>query len=322
MMTMCIHHIVTTITRDCHLGSVTYAESRMPPRMSGIQMSQSQARDEVEQRRYTAYVARDAGSRYAALALRHHVFVDEMGAVLHTPYPGLDWDEVDAYCDHLVVRDNRTGNIVATTRLLSSEAAAQLGRFYSEHEFQLGDVLGQQGRFLEVGRTCVDTSQRGGLALPLLWKSIADYAATGQYDYLMGCASIQPGPAGFNIEGLYRQLVAEQLGPEHLGVRPLREVPSELRSDFGDVSIPPLLKGYLRLGAWICGEPCWDPDFNVMDVFILLPVDRLKQRYVRHFFESPPQGRSMAPVAQPVPSIPGGIELAVLNTESHALTLN
>lgn len=274
-------------------------------------MTQIQARDEVEQRRFTAYIAKDAGSRYAALALRHHVFVDEMGAVLHTPYPGLDWDEVDAYCDHLVVRDNRTGQIVATTRLLSCDAAAQLGRFYSEHEFQLQGVLAQTGRFLEVGRTCVDTSQRGGLALPLLWKSIADYAATGKYDYLMGCASIQPGPAGFNVDGLYRQLAEEQMGPKNLDVRPLRAVPLELRTDFGDLSIPPLLKGYLRLGAWICGDPCWDPDFNVMDVFILLPVERLKQRYVRHFFETPVHAANVSAVSHPV-----------INTEPHALNVN
>ena len=96
-------------------------------------------------------------------------------------------------------------------------------------------------------------------------------------------ASIPPGLSGFSVAAVYRQLTLDQLGPDSLQVRPRRPVPESLRCVRDESGIPPLLQAYLRLGAWICGEPCWDEDFNVMDVFILLPIERLAARYERHF---------------------------------------
>lgn len=237
-------------------------------------------------RRYTAELARNPESILASQALRYRVFAEEMGAHLHTRVEGLDWDEIDDFCDHLLVRDNHTGEVVAATRLLADSQARRLGRFYSEGEFDLKHVLALPGRFLEIGRTCVSPDRRGSVVLGTLWNGLAEYVHEGRFDYLMGCASIPPGPSGFAVEAVYRQIDPAQFGPASLGVRPRIEVPRERRCVKDESGIPPLLQAYLRLGAWVLGEPCWDEDFNVMDVFILLDLSRMQSRYERRFIAS------------------------------------
>lgn len=237
----------------------------------------------ARKRRFEIEVAKDSATIMAAQALRYRVFAEEMGAVLHSPVAGLDVEELDVYCDHLVVRDRTTGAVVATTRLLSDEGAARAGRYYSESEFHLDGVLSMSGRFLEVGRTCIDSNYRSGAPLALLWNGLAEYAVRGGFDYLMGCASITSGPSGFAVDAVYRQIEPEQRGCASLAVMPRNPLPTYKRCARDESGIPPLLKAYLRLGAWVCGEPCWDEDFDVMDVFILLPLTRLHSRYEQHF---------------------------------------
>lgn len=237
----------------------------------------------VKPRRYVTEIARHQDDVRAAQALRYRVFALEMGAHLHTRIEGLDYDEIDDYCDHLLVRDLQSGSIVACTRLLPDTAARGLGHFYSEGEFHLDSVLALPGRFLEIGRTCVDPGQRGSAVLGTLWNGLAEYVHRHRFDYLMGCASIAPGPSGFAVDAVYRQILPEQFGPAELGVRPRRPVPDGRRCVRDESGIPPLLQAYLRLGCWVCGEPCWDEDFNVMDVFILLDLSRLQSRYEKRF---------------------------------------
>jgi putative hemolysin len=234
-------------------------------------------------RRFAVFVASEPEAIRAAQALRYRVFAEEMGARLHTLEPGLDVDEIDAWCDHLVVYDIPRGKVIGCTRLLRDDQAARLGRFYSESEFDLSGVLALPGRFLEVGRTCVDPSYRGGAVIASLWSGLAEYAQSHGCGYLMGCASIPPGPSGFSVEAFYRRIEPEQFAPAALGVAPKRPVPDWKRCQRDESGVPPLLQAYLRLGAQICGEPCWDEAFNVMDVFILLRLERLKDRYERHF---------------------------------------
>lgn len=237
-------------------------------------------------RRYVAEIADCHADIRAAQALRYRVFAQEMGARLHTRTAGLDDDEIDDYCEHLLVRDRQTGGIAACTRLLPDTAAARLGRFYSESEFHLDGVLALPGRFLEIGRTCVDPGQRGGAVLGMLWNGLAEYVYQHRFTYLMGCASISPGPSGFAVDAVYRQIRPEQFGPAALAVSPKQPVPASLRCVRDESGIPPLLQAYLRLGCWVCGEPCWDEAFNVMDVFILLDLARLQARYERRFISN------------------------------------
>jgi putative hemolysin len=239
-------------------------------------------------RRYVAEIARDEAAIRATQALRYRVFAEEMGAHLHSRIEGLDYDEIDDYCDHLLVRDTQTGHVVACTRLLTDAQARRLGRFYSEGEFELEGVLALPGRFLEIGRTCVDPTQRGSVVLGTLWNGLAEYVNTGRFDYLMGCASISPGPSGFAVDAVYRRIEPEQFGPPELRVKPRIPVPAAKRCLRDESGIPPLLQAYLRLGCWVCGEPFWDEDFNVMDVFILLDLSRMQARYERRFIGTKP----------------------------------
>ena len=148
-----------------------------------------------------------------AQALRYRVFASEMGAKLKTESEGLDYDEVDSYCDHLVVYDNVNKKIVGYTRLLNQDQAEKLGRFYSQSEFNLDQVLALPGRFLEIGRTCVDPDYRGSAVLTTLWSALVQYALEGQFNYLLGCASITPGPSGFAVDAVYRNIDAKNIAP-------------------------------------------------------------------------------------------------------------
>lgn len=239
--------------------------------------------------RYTAEIATETADIHAALALRYRIFQEEMGAQLHSRLEGLDYDEFDDYCDHLIVRDRDSHQVVACTRLLPDDAAARLGHFYSQGEFHLDRILSLPGRILEIGRTCVDPDHRGSVVLGTLWSGLSAYVYQHRFDYLMGCASISPGPSGFAVDAVYRQIRPEQLGPIHLAVRPKRPIPFALRCIRDESGIPPLLQAYLRLGCWVCGEPCWDEDFNVMDVFILLDLSRIHARYEKRFISNHPE---------------------------------
>lgn len=218
-----------------------------------------------------------------AQVLRYRVFAGEMGAKLKSSSVGLDRDEVDDYCEHLVVFDNITNKIVGYTRMLNQYQAQRLGRFYSESEFDLDQVLTLPGRFLEIGRTCVDPDYRGSAVLTTLWTGLVQYALEGGFNYLLGCASITPGPSGFAVDAVYRSIDARNKAPASMQVRPSVPVPGHLRCERDESGIPPLLKAYLRFGALVCGEPCWDEDFNCMDLFILLPLDQLQERYSKHY---------------------------------------
>lgn len=235
-------------------------------------------------RRLQTFLTHDPTLVREAQALRYRIFAEEMGARLHSPEAGLDIDNIDPYCDHLIVYDTQRRRVAGCTRLLTDAQAARFGRFYSESEFVLEQVLRLPGRFLEIGRTCVDPRYRGGVVISALWGGLAEHVAAERFDFLMGCASIPPGPSGFSVDAFRARLTPEQIGPAEFAVRPRLPVPADRRCQRDESGVPPLLQAYLRLGAWVCGEPCWDPDFNVMDVFILLSLPRLAERYGRHFF--------------------------------------
>jgi putative hemolysin len=237
--------------------------------------------------RLECFVIRDEQLVKQAQKLRYQVFAREMGAKLKTEAEGLDYDEVDGYCDHLIVFDNVTSKIVGYTRLLNQFQARQLGRFYSQTEFNLDRVLAIPGRFLEIGRTCVDPNFRGSAVLTTLWSGLVKYAQEGRYNYLIGCASISPGPNGFAVDAVYRNIDAKNIAPSILNVSPKIPVPNSLKCQRDESGIPPLLKAYLRFGVQICGAPFWDEDFNVMDLFILLPLDQLEDRYTKHYMKNP-----------------------------------
>lgn len=219
----------------------------------------------------------------ATQRLRYRVFAEEMGAEVHTSAPEVEADDYDPYCQHLLVQDATTGRVVSSTRILTRQMVRRAGGFYSESEFDMGGILGLPGNFMEIGRTCVDPDFRSGAAIGMLWAGLAQFIELNQIDYLIGCASIPMTDGGALAHGIMDRLREHHMAPDHLRVTPYRPLPPATGSGGASPAMPPLLKAYLRVGAWACGEPCWDPDFQVADVFILLDVDNLQQRYVRHF---------------------------------------
>ena len=236
-------------------------------------------------RKLSAQITHDPHRIKQAQQLRYRVFALDMGARLKTESEGLDYDEVDDFCDHLIVIDNKTDKIVGYTRLLNQSQARQLGHYYSQNEFDLDTVLALPGRFLEIGRTCVHPEFRGSAVLTTLWSALVNYAQEGRYNYLIGCASISPGPNGFAVNAVYRNIDAKNIGDDELAVTPLIPVPEHLTCQRDESGIPPLLKAYLRFGVLICGAPYWDADFNVMDLFIMLPLNQLGRRYSKHYIK-------------------------------------
>lgn len=230
-------------------------------------------------------LARNNDEILEAQRLRYRVFAGEMGANLPTRTPGIDHDVFDPFCDHLVVRDDNSGEVVGTYRILAPDNARRIG-YYSENEFDLTRLQHLRPRLVEIGRSCVHPDYRTGATITLLWSGLAKYMLDNGHDYLMGCASVSMADGGHNAASLYNQLQAH-MGPMEYRVFPRCPLPlAALKQDL-PAETPPLIKGYLRAGAWICGEPAWDPDFNTADLPILMPMAKVAGRYAKHFLGQP-----------------------------------
>lgn len=239
--------------------------------------------------RYSVTLARDEADVRAAQRLRHDVFAGELGANLRaTAEPGLDTDPFDAYCDHLLVRDETTSQVVGTYRLLPPERAAIAGRLYSEGEFDLHPLDSIRPSLVEVGRSCVHPDHRDGAVIGLIWAGIARYMADSGHEWLAGCCSIPLGDGGALAAGAWDRVATKHLAPEEYRVRPLLPWDHTGVPRGGRTELPPLLRGYLRLGAWVCGEPALDADFGVADLYVLLSMRRVNPRYLRHFLSLVP----------------------------------
>jgi putative hemolysin len=217
--------------------------------------------------------------------LRYRIFIETMGLSALANDDGLDVDEFDTYCDHLIVRDAKSLKVVGTYRVLGPGAARQLGRFYSENEFDLSRLSHLRNRMVEAGRACIHPDYRSGGVIMLLWAGLAVYMRRERCDYLIGCASISLADGGHNATALYHALSTTHFSPPEYRVTPHTSFPIHECTSTQAVQLPPLLKGYLRSGAWICGEPAWDADFHSADLFLLLPLARMQDRYARRYLK-------------------------------------
>ena len=219
-----------------------------------------------------------------AQRLRYRIFAEELGARLPTRMPGIDIDLYDPYCEHLIVRDEANGCIVGTYRILSPQSAKRTGGYYSENEFDLTRLQLLRQGMVEIGRSCIDPDYRTGGTIALLWSGLANFMTQGGYRTLIGCASIGMADGGYLAANLYRRL-GEHMAPPEYRVFPRHPLPVEQLFNGQPAELPPLIKGYLRAGAYVGGEPAWDPDFNTADLLIMLPMARVDERYARHFIE-------------------------------------
>jgi putative hemolysin len=217
-----------------------------------------------------------------AQRLRYRVFAEEMGASLSGP-AGLDVDAFDAWCDHLLVRDLDTLKVVGTYRVLPPHQAARIGRLYAEGEFDLSRLAHLRPKMVEVGRSCVHPDYRSGSVIMSLWGGLGAYMTQNGYETMLGCASVPMADGGHYAANLYSGLSASALTAPEYRAFPHTPLPvEELRTGASAVP-PPLIKGYLRLGAKICGAPAWDPDFNCADFLTLFRLSEINERYARHF---------------------------------------
>lgn len=239
---------------------------------------------------YAVSWASDEDDVRDAQRLRHLVFVQEMGAQPQVPHgtePGLDADEFDRFCAHLLVRtvaaSGASAEVIGTYRVLTPGAARRAGGFYSDTEFDLTALRPLQSRMAEFGRACVHPAHRQGGVILLLWSHLARFMTRSGLTAAVGCASIPMRDGGHHAASLWRSLQATHLAPAPLRVTPRLALPVERLTQTRVAEAPALIKGYLRCGAQVLGAPAWDPHFNTADLPMLLQLDQVDPRYRRHF---------------------------------------
>ncbi|WP_215766772.1 GNAT family N-acetyltransferase [Gluconobacter cerinus] len=241
-------------------------------------------------------IAVTAAERDAAQALRYRVFFEELGA--HPDERAFrtkrDVDEFDEVADHLLVIDHSISSgaegVVGTYRLLRSDAAEKIGRFYTASEYDISTLTEFPGRLLEVGRSCVAREHRGRSAMQLLWRGIASYIFLHRIDVLFGCGSL-PGTDPDALSDQLTYLHHNHLAPPALRIRALPDRYVEmLRTDPHTLDyraclnkLPPLIKGYLRLGGYVGDGAVVDEQFNTTDVAVLVKSELLADKYYRHY---------------------------------------
>jgi len=251
-------------------------------------------------------LARTKSDIKRAQRLRYHVFYEEMSAI---PDPiammsRRDEDAFDAICDHLLVVDisdeakgrrpwRRRPRVVGTYRILRQDVAELHDGFYTQGEYDVApllDALGSNCRFMELGRSCVLKSYRNRRTLELLWQGIWNYAREHGVGAMLGCASFEGTDPRLHAEAL-SYLHHEALAPHSWRVRAhdhihvdMNMVPAAQVDNRAAIkALPPLIKGYLRAGAYVGDGAVIDHQFGTTDVFIILPIEAINERYFAHF---------------------------------------
>ena len=218
--------------------------------------------------------------------LRYNVFADELGVKLQGEH-GLDRDQFDAYSRHLYVRDNQTGEVVGTYRIITPDVAQKTG-WYTQQEFDISDLLqsDEASTLMEVGRACVHKDFRNGSVVLLLWKATLSFAKENGYTIIMGCTSVPIGANAPAINDVKELLKSSGAFTEQYHIAPHIPFTSAQQTPVNPdvkVVLPALFKGYVRLGGKVCGEPAYDADFHCADFFTYLRMDGVSRKYARHF---------------------------------------
>lgn len=241
-------------------------------------------------------LAKTAAEIDAAQALRYHIFYEEMGAHPSAEMARLqrDFDDYDKVCDHLLVLDRRRGDgpegIVGTYRLIRRAAAEKLGSFYSEAEYDIRAMIDYPAEVLELGRSCIASDARNTATMQMLWRGIALYTYHYNIKFMFGCASM-PGTDPSRHAEAMSYLYHHHLAPPEIRVRALPEryvnmdiLPAgsyEPRKAL--MRVPPLIKGYLRLGGFVGDGAVIDEQFDSTDVFIIVKTELVTEKYMRHY---------------------------------------
>lgn len=241
-------------------------------------------------------LADSAADVEAAQSLRYRIFYESMAA---RPTPEMaavrrDFDSFDDYCDHLLVFDTRRGEgpeaVIGTYRVMGRAAAAERGQFYSADEYDISNLLTYPGEILELGRSCIDADYRTGTTMQLLWRGIAEYALVHRIELMFGCASLpgtDPDCLALPLAYLYHHhLAPPALRPWAVPERyvAMNRVPPEgIVPRRALQMLPPLIKGYLRLGGFVGEGAVVDREFGTTDVCVVVKTEWVTDRYYRHY---------------------------------------
>jgi L-ornithine Nalpha-acyltransferase len=240
----------------------------------------------------------------AVQALRYRVFYQEMGARpdAATTASQRDRDIYDTVADHLLVVDHGlsegAAGVVGTYRLIQREAAARIGHFYSADEYDITKIEANPGRILELGRSCVDAPYRSRAVMQLLWRGIAAYVFQNKIELMFGCASL-PGTDPDALASELTYLYYNHLAPAAIRPRALPHRYIEMRRmDRDEIDarsalnkLPPLIKGYLRLGGFVGDGAVIDPQFNTTDVAVVVQTDLVTDKYYKHYERQSREGQ-------------------------------
>jgi putative hemolysin len=241
-------------------------------------------------------LAVDAAEVDAGQALRYRVFYEEMGARAdaETARSERDKDVYDTVADHLLVVDHALGegpeSVVGVYRLIQREGAHRVGHFYSSDEYDIGRIEAIPGHILELGRSCVDNGYRNRSVMQLMWRGIAAYVFLHKIELMFGCASL-PGVDPDALAGELTYLYYHHLAPAAIRPRALAHRYIEMRRMERDQidaraalnRLPPLIKGYLRLGGFVGDGAVIDPQFNTTDVAVVVQTDLVTDKYYKHY---------------------------------------
>lgn len=227
-----------------------------------------------------------------AFALRYQVFHHEMIGKTN-PY-GLDIDDYDFFCDHLIIIEKKSSKLVGTYRLNSTVHSSD---FYSDQEFDLSKILALPGHKIELGRACIHKDYRRGSVIALLWRGIAEYMSSVNADILFGCASIKTYSAR-QAALLYKSFEEEgRIHPDFFApprfsytmpglgiwIQNYRQALSPEEKKEAQELLPPLCRAYLKIGAYLGGEPAFDKEFNCIDFLTILRREDLNQSVCRKY---------------------------------------
>lgn len=241
-------------------------------------------------------IASDADEIDAVQALRYRVFYQELGARADadTTSSQRDKDIYDTVADHLLVVDHALGegpgSVVGGYRLIQREAAHRIGHFYSSDEYDITRIEAIPGPILELGRSCVDTGYRNRSVMQLLWRGIAAYVFLHKIELMFGCASlpgIDPDALAPELTYLYYNHLApvairpRALPHRYIEMRRLERKGIDARAAL--TRLPPLIKGYLRLGGFVGDGAVIDPQFNTTDVAVVVQTDLMANKYFKHY---------------------------------------
>ncbi|MET0456204.1 MAG: GNAT family N-acyltransferase [Mycobacterium sp.] len=256
---------------------------------ASVLIAADQPASSVDTPRYTLLLSTDADLIDAAQRLRYQVFTSEPGFELRDDHSdGRDADRFDEFCDHLLVREDQSGELVGCYRMLPPPGAIAAGGLYSATEFDVTELDALRPSLVEMGRAVVREDHRHGGVVLLMWAGILAYLDRCGYDYVTGCVSVPLQGTPTETPGAQIRAVRDFVRRRHASeytVYPHRPVVLNGKgldhiAPPSRVTVPPLMRGYLRLGAEVCGEPAHDPDFGVGDFPALLDKRRADVRYL------------------------------------------